>query len=135
MEHPLGAHNLQSLVVTIDRETTEINLQSKKNIQNDDFVSSLNLCKSAAGEFHNDGDVVPVVDCSNLGDHRVGRREHLDGEVSPGPSYEAHLSRVLPKDPGDEVDVVDCTVVEDPTADLQVIQRWQWRVPRGGLKT
>ena len=27
MEHPLGTHNLQSLVVTIDRETTEIDLQ------------------------------------------------------------------------------------------------------------
>ena len=35
------------------------------------------LCKSASGEFHNDGDVVPVVDGSNLGDDWVGSRKHL----------------------------------------------------------
>ena len=88
----------------------------------DDSLSWSNLCKSAAWEFHNDGDVVPVVDRSNLGDHRVGRRENLVGEVLRGSSYAANLRRVLAEDPGDEVDVVDGAVVEDPSADLQVIQ-------------
>ena len=97
VEHPLGTHHLQSLVVTIDRETTEIDLQkyekmsslpSSSNIHNmyictlmtpspTSWFDWFHLCKSATGEFHNDGDVVPVVDCSNLGDHRVGSREHL----------------------------------------------------------
>ena len=88
----------------------------------DDSFSWSNLCKSAAWEFHNDGDVVPVVDCSNLGDHRVGSREHLVGEVSWGSSYDANLRRVLAEYPGDEVDVMDCAVVEDPPADLEVVQ-------------
>ena len=35
------------------------------------------LCKSAAWEFHNDGNIVPVLDRSNLGDHWVCGREHL----------------------------------------------------------
>ena len=89
---------------------------------NDDLLCWSNLCKSVAGEFHNDGDVVPVVDCSNLGDDRVGSGEHLVGEVSRGSSYDVNLGGVLAEDPGDEVDVVDRAVVEDPPADLQVVQ-------------
>ena len=45
-------------------------------------------------------------------------RRFLDG-LGDG---DGDLCGVLPKYPGDEVDVVDGAVVEDPAADLQVIQ-------------
>ena len=50
-------------------------------------------------------------------------------------SYDPNLWGVLPEDPGDEVDVVDRAVVEDPPTDLQVVQGGQWWVARSGLKT
>ena len=50
-------------------------------------------------------------------------------------SYDPNLCGVLPEDPGDEVDVVDRAVVEDPPTDLQVVQGGQWWVARSGLKT
>ena len=62
---------------------------------------------------------------------RTPVRRFLDG-LGDG---DGDLCGVLPKYPGDEVDVVDGAVVEDPSADLQVIQWRQRGVPRSCLRT